>query len=267
MEGLWLSSDSSSKSNSSKFKSSSLSSSSVSDIGSAFFCTAFSCASFASSTADFVSLASCGSGLAACCAALASSTADIGWLCDSDCELSTAGSLVPAIPLPTALPALSPSNAIGAVSAVVPVSVCAKVSCFSSESEDVFLEITSPIKDSISSCVTAPPVWLIRFFKFSKIVSLINPKSALASSARIISAFSCTTSWLIIRSISSENVGIPCDWLVCCAVVPSPCPADSWLFCSPAVWSGAIPDCSRISSGNSSLISSGATPASICFSR
>ena len=243
IEGLWLSSDSSSKSNSSKFKSSSLSSSSVSDIGSAFFCTAFSCASFASSTAD------------------------IGWLCDSDCELSTAGSLVPAIPLPTALPALSPSNAIGAVSAVVPVSVCAKVSCFSSESEDVFLEITSPIKDSISSCVTAPPVWLIRFFKFSKIVSLINPKSALASSARIISAFSCTTSWLIMRSISSENAGIPCDWLVCCAVVPSPCPADSWLFCSPAVWSGAIPACSRISSGNSSLISSGSTPASICFSR
>ena len=172
---------SSSKSNSSKLRSSSLRASSASGIGTTFFCNSFACASFAISTADFVSLISCGSGLAACCAALANSTADKA--SPPDCaesftgSLSISGSAIPAIPTLTESDAPSASKAIGVV-----------------ESEAVFLEITSPINDSISSCVTAPPLWLISFLRFSKIVSLITPKSAFASSDKIISAFSCTTS-------------------------------------------------------------------------
>ncbi len=139
--------DSSSKSNSSKFKSSSLSSSLCLRYSSAFFCTAFSCASLQVLLLTlFLWLPVALARLPAAVLPLASSTADIGWLCDSDCELSTVGSLVPAIPLPTALPALSPQMPSVPFSAVVPVFVCAKVSCFSSGQEDVFLEITSPIQ-------------------------------------------------------------------------------------------------------------------------
>ena len=231
-----VSSASSSKSSSSKLKSSSLSSSSFSWAANAFFNASISCASFAISTADFVSLTSCGSGLAACCAALASSTADTAPVSGVSCGTA----------------ATSGSSGKTLLSSTLGVS-------------EVFLEMTSPIRDSISSWLTVPPLWLIIRFRFSKIVSLITPRSAFASSDKIISAFSCTTSWLIMRSISSENAGVCSVPCAVASLAASPVPSCCNSACELCACCGKTPTCSLISSGTS-VISSGATPASNCFS-